>query len=221
MKKTKLISLIVLSALVFGILGSSAFAYHEYIYTFDGDSHTGGCHAGSTNDGESVTGSLDVTITPSGNLEPLQVFTISVAIDSFTELDNSAYQNRTTIGISKEFGDNSAFLRGVENKSFSRRIKVDADGNLLTPTELGAIAPETPGEYTLVIVAIAAMNQSTEAGYNFIFAQGSVTVTVAAPANGGGGGPTIAGDILLITVGSAFVVTMVVVIKKKHKIKKD
>lgn len=219
MKKTNFFKLSILAVLLVSIIGGAS-AYHEYIYTFDGDTHSAGCHNGGANDGESAIGNLTITLTPSGTLETLEAFTIDVVINNFTELDNSAYENRTTIGISKEFGDNAAFLRGVSNKSLSRRTKVDKYGSDLTPTTLGAVAPQTAGVYELVITAVAAMNQSTEAAYNFTFAKGSISVTVVAPSGPAAAGPTISGGILVITIGVAVGITTIVLLQKKKRMRK-
>jgi hypothetical protein len=214
MKRRNLLKLSILAVLLISIVGSAS-AYHEYIYTFDGATH-GACHG--TPLGES-TGNLTVTLSPGTTLDPLEVFTISVVINNFTELDNSAYQNRTTIGISKDLGDNAEFLRSVSNKSFSRRVKVDEYGSDLTPTTLGAIAPETPGTYELVITAVAAINQSTANAYNITFAQGSVTVTVVAP-SGPAAAATISGGILTVIVGSTLTVSTILILRMRKKVRK-
>ncbi|MBY8991247.1 MAG: hypothetical protein KGD58_10880 [Candidatus Lokiarchaeota archaeon] len=215
MRRNKIYIFTILTVFFVSIIGGAS-AYHEYIYTFD-YSHTAGCHNGNANDGESSTGNLTITLTPSGTLETLQAFTISVFIHNFTELDNSAYQNRTTIGISKDLGNNSAFLRDVSDVSFSRRVKVDQYGSDLTPTVLGAIAPETPGTYELVITAVAAMNQSDASAYNFTFAKGTISVTVVASTGGGG---TISGGLLTIIIGSTFAVSTVLIVTMRKRINK-
>ncbi len=214
MRRRNFLKLAILAILLVSIVGGAS-AYHEYVYTFDYN-HTAGCHNGNANDGESAIGNLTITLTPSGSLETLKAFTISVIINNFTELDNSAYQNRTTIGISKDLGNNSAFLRSVSDKSFSRRVKVDEYGSDLTPTELGAIAPETPGTYLLVITAVAAMNQSDESAYNFTFAKGSISVTVVAASTGG----SISGGLLTIIIGSTFAVSAVLILRMRKKFRK-
>lgn len=217
MRRKKIFTLSILAVLFVSVIGGAS-AYHEYIYTFE-DDHTASCHGGDWSMlGESY-GNLTVTLTPSGDLETLEAFTISVVINNFTELDNSAYQNRTTIGISSDLGNNSVFLRSVSDKSFSRRVKVDANGDDLTPTTLGAIAPETPGTYELVITAVAAMNQSTEAPYNFTFAKGSLMVNVVAPAGPAAAG-SISGGIIGITLSVVVGVTTIVLLQMRKRIRK-
>ena len=222
MRRRNFFKLSILVVFIVSIVGGAS-AYHEYVYTFD-DAHTAGCHNGNANDGESALGSLVITLTPNGTLEPYQAFEISVVILNFTELDNSAYENRTTMGISKDYGDNAAFFRGVSNKSFSRRVKVDQWGSDLSPTTFGAVAPANPGTYDLVIVAIAAMNQTTESAYNFTFAKGTISVTVVAPSNGGGGetapGPTISGGIFGITFGIVVGISAIVMLQMRKRMRK-
>ncbi len=218
MRRRNILKLSIIAILLVSVIGGAS-AYHEYIYTFEED-HTAGCHNGNANNGESVIGNLTITITPSGSLETLQAFTIDVVINNFTELDNSAYENRTTIGISKDLGDNAAFLRGVSNKSFSRRTKVDKYGSDLTPTTLDAVAPQTAGVYELVITAVAAMNQSDESGYNFTFAKGSISVTVVAPTGPAAAPGTISGGILTIILGSVFTVSTVIILKMRKRFRK-
>ncbi|KKN00788.1 hypothetical protein LCGC14_1134370 [marine sediment metagenome] len=215
MRRKNFLKLSILAVLVISIAGGVS-AYHEYVYTFD-ETHTSGCH-NNGNDGESAGGSLHVTATPSGNLEPYQAFEITVDILNFTELDASTYENRTTIGISKDMGDNAAFFRGVSNKSFSRRIKVDENGDK-AGTTFGVVAPATPGNYDLVVVAIAAMNQSTASGYNFTFAQGTLAITVVAPSTGGASA-TISGGIFGITFGIVVGISTLVLLQMRKRIRK-
>jgi len=215
MRRRNFFKLSILVLLFVSIIGGAS-AYHEYVYTFEDGHNAYGCHNGNANNGESVIGNLTITLTPSGDLETLEAFTIEVVINNFTELDNSAYQNRTTIGISKDLGNNSAFLRGVSDRSFSRKVKVDANGSDLTPTVLGLVAPETPGTYDLVITAVAAMNQSEASGYNFTFAKGTISVTVNAPSTGG----SISGGIFGITLGVVIGITTIAMFKMKKRMRK-
>ena len=214
MRRRNFFKISILVLLFVSIIGGAS-AYHEYIYTFD-DSHSSGCHNGGANDGESQDGLLQITLTPSGPLDTLEAFTVSVIIINFTELDNSAYQNETTIGISKDLGNNSAFLRDVSDKSFSRRVKVDANGSDLTPTVLGLVAPEAPGTYDLVITAVAAMNHSDASAYNFTFAKGTISVIVNAPSTGG----SISGGIFGITLGVVIGITTIAMFKMKKRMRK-
>ncbi len=218
MRRKNFFKLSILAVLVISIAGGAS-AYHEYIYTYD-DSHTSGCHAGDyANDGESQGAWLDITITPSGDLETLEAFTITVVVQNFTALDNSAYQNRTTIGISKDFGDNADFLRSVSDKSLTRRIEVDANGwanDSHGAITLGAIAPKTAGTYDLVITAVAAMNQSTALGYNFTYAKGTVTLNVVAASTGG----SISGGIIGITVGIVVAISTIAMLQMRKRMRK-
>ncbi|HEC37433.1 hypothetical protein LCGC14_1865020 [marine sediment metagenome] len=219
MRRRNFFKLSILAVFIISIVGGAS-AYHEYVYTID-DTHTANCHAGGDPADESTIGKLNVTLTPSGDLEPYQAFSVAVIILNFTELDNSAYQNRTTIGFSKDLGDNAAFFRGVSNKSFSRRVSVDKFGSDTSPTTFGAVAPATPGTYDLVLIAVAAMNQTDESGYNITFAKGTVSVTVvAADIGGSASDPTISGGIFGITIGIVVAISTIAILQVKKRMRK-
>ena len=229
MKKTKLMSLVILSALLIGIIGSSA-AYQEYLYRWkdDGD---GGDHAschGTTI--ESTTGSLTLTINETGNLSPGQAFTLDVIINNFTEATVDPYTRsgagRVTLGVPGYMGDNAMFTSSLSHQTLNRGERLDEWGSYTdnSDNEFMLFAPGAAGTYELWAVVIAGVNQSSDNHadeYNITYLEDSMTITVVAPVGGGDGGGTIAGDILLITVGSAFIVTIVVVVKKKNKMKKN
>ena len=233
LKKTKLIPLAILLAIFFGTIGS-AFAYQEYLYRWSddggGDTH-GGCH-GDEGTAESIIGTLELSINETGNLTPLQPFTLDVIIKNFTEalVDPYTYTSsrtnvtsgRVTLGVPGYLGDNAEFTSGLSHQTLNRGEILDDWGSYddNTDNEFMLFAPNKAGVFVLWAVAIAGMNQSDASAANLTYIEGSITVTVVAP-NGGGDGGTIAGDILLITVGSAFIVTIVMVVKKKHKISED
>ncbi len=229
MKKTKLISLVILSALLFGIIGG-AFAYQEYLYEWsdegEGGTH-GGCH-GDEGTAESTTGSLVLSINETGNLAPSQPFTLEVLINNFTEATVDPYvrsgAGRVTLGVPGYLGDNAKFTSSLAHQTLNRGEKLDDWGSYDpsdTDNEFMLMAPNEAGTFVLWAVVIAGMNQSDASAANLTYIEGSISITVVAPTGGGGDGGTIAGDILLLTVGSAFIVTIVVVIKKKHKISED
>lgn len=233
MKKTKLIPLIILSALFFGTIGS-AIAYQEYLYRWsddgDGDTH-GGCH-GSAGTEASTIGTLELSINETGNLTPLQAFTLEVIIKNFTEATVDPYtrtsqnitRGRVTLGVPGYLGDNAKFTSALSDQTLNRGERLDEWGSY-DPTnnnnKFVLFAPNEAGTYDLWAVVIAGMNQTDMSAANLTYIEDSIPITVVAPNGGGGDGGTIAGDVLLITVGSAFIVTIIVVIKKKYKISED
>ena len=231
MKKTKLITFVILSAFLFGIIGG-AVAYQEYLYEWsdegDGGTH-GGCH-GEAGTVASVLGTLDLSINETGNLAPLQAFALEVIINNFTEATEDPYvrsgAGRVTLGVPGYLGDNAEFTSSLAHQTLNRGESLD-DWGSYDPTDTDnqfmLYAPSEAGTYVLWAVVIAGVNQTSPGrseAANLTYIEGSISITVVAPAGGGDGG-TIAGDILLITVGSAFIVTIVVVVKKKNKMKKN
>lgn len=237
MKKTKLISLVILSALLIGIVGS-AVAYQEYIYRWkdeaSGDDHTTGCHGGSTTT-ESATGTLTLSINETGNLAPLQPFTLDVIVNNFTEANEDPYYRlstrgdagKITLGVPGYMGDNAMFTSSLSHQTLNRGESVDQWGSYedTSDNEFMLFAPNAAGTYELWAVVIAGVNQSSEnhaAAYNLTYIEDSITITVVAPATGGGDGGTIPGGILAITIGSVFVVStlMIIILKKKNIIRR-
>ncbi|KKL46203.1 hypothetical protein LCGC14_2347920, partial [marine sediment metagenome] len=206
MKKSKLISLVILSALLFGTIGT-AFAYQEYLYRWndDGSGEThGGCHtnAGPTTEG---SGELELTISETGSLSPGEEFVLTVIIKNFTEATEAPYvrsgAGRITIGVPGYLGDNALFTSSLANQTLNRGERVDAYGSY-EPTDddnkFALFAPSTAGTYVLWAVVIAGVNQTSdnhaeEAAITYL--EGSITITVA----GGGGGDTIPGALLIVT----------------------
>ena len=230
MKKTKLISLVILSALLFGIVGS-AVAYQEYVYRWkdngSGNEH-GACHDSDLTM-ESAAGSLTLTINETGNLSPGQAFTLDVIVNNFTEATVDPYvrsgKGRVTLGVPGYMGDNAKFTSSLSHQTLNRGESLDPWGsyNDTTDNEFMLYAPIANGTYHLWAVVIAGINQTSDNHAEdapLTYLEDSITIIVVAPAAGGDGG-TIPGGILAITIGSVFVVTLVVVVKKKNKMKKD
>ncbi|MFW9952575.1 MAG: hypothetical protein ACFFKA_20840, partial [Candidatus Thorarchaeota archaeon] len=79
MKKLKILSLVIFATLLVGIIGVAS-GYQEYYYRWvnDGNGGThGGCHGGAKTKA-SVNGTLVLTVNVTGNLSPLQHFTLEV-----------------------------------------------------------------------------------------------------------------------------------------------
>ncbi len=234
MKKTKLISLIILSAFLFGIIGG-AVAYQEYLYEWynKGEVGTrhGGCHDGTS---ESTSGSLSLSINETGSLAPLQAFTLEVIIKNFTEATVDPYvrsgAGRVTLGVPGYLGDNAKFTSALSHQTLNRGEKLD-DWGSYDPTDddnkFVLFAPKENGTFVLWAVVIAGMNQTSLKDVNITYIEGSITIEVVGPSiivgdgnGGGGGGGVIPGFLLAITIGSVFVVTTVIILKKKNILKK-
>ena len=234
MKKTKLISLVILSALLFGIIGS-AVAYQEYLYRWpnDGEGGThGACH-GSAGTKESTAGSLDLSINETVDLAPLQAFTLEVIINNFTEATVDPYvrsgKGRVTLGVPGYLGDNAKFSSALSHQTLNRGESLDQWGSY-DPSDddnkFVLFAPKENGTFTLWAVVIAAVNQTSPNhadDANITYIEGSITIEVVGPSiivGGGGGGGVIPGALLAITIGSVFVVSTIIILKKKNIIKK-
>ncbi len=235
MKKLKLSVMFILSIFLIGIIGGGV-AYRGYINEFEGAGH-GGCHGGSDTEA-SATGDMTLTRIPSGNLETDEEFVLTVAVTSFMEPyeETDSYGTNMLVGLSGVLGNNSEFMRNLDGVLFWTG-KVDSSGDVDEhigygqtvgdPFEFELIAPSTVGTYTLVVSAIAASNHTAPdvhgayPPFNITYINKEITITVVAPAGGAGDPPgTIPGGILAITIGSVFVVTTIMILKKKNIIKK-
>ncbi len=231
MKKLKLAVMFILPLFLLGIIGGT-FAYRGYINEFSGATH-GGCH-GSSDTEESATGTMTLTRSPTGNLDTDEDFVLTVVVEAFMEPyeETDSYNTNMLVGISGELGDNAEFMRNLDGVLFWTG-KVDSNGDVDEHLGYGQtvgdafefelIAPSTAGTYTLVISAIAAANHTGgEHGayppFNITYVNTEISITVVAASGGDGG--TIPGSILAITIGSVFVVTTLIIIKKKNILKK-
>ena len=182
MKKTKLFSMLILSALILGTIGG-AIGYQEYLYRWsdDGDGGThGGCHISSKTK-ESVLGTIVLTVNETGNLLPGQAFELSVAVLNFTEANLSPYDGRMTIGVPGYLGDNALFASGLSHQTLNRGESVDTWGTYNasdSDNEFLLFAPMIPGNFDVYAVAISGMNQSNEGAYNLTYVEGSISINV-------------------------------------------
>lgn len=182
MRKTKLFSLLILSALLFGVIGGVV-GYQEYLYRWNNDGAGGthgGCHGGA-NTKPSVTGTLVLTINETGDLLIGQSFELSVAVLNFTEAKLSPYDDRFTLGVPGYLGDNALFTSGLSLQTLNRGEKVDTYGSYNdsnADNEFILFAPKVPGLYNLTAVAIAGMNQTNEKQYNLTYVEGYTSVNV-------------------------------------------
>ena len=232
MRKLKLTVMFVFSLLLLGIIGGT-FAYRGYINEFEGGTH-GGCH-GSSDTEESETGTMTLTIAPSGNLETDEDFVLTAVVNDFMEPWNEtdSYDKNMLVGLSGILGDNDEFMRNLDgvifwtgkvNDSGDVDVHIPYGETVGVPFEFDLIAPSTAGTYTLIVSAIAASNHSDPLHvkhgayepFNITYINTNISVTVVAAAGGGG---AIPGSLLAITIGSVFVVTTVLILKKRNILK--
>ncbi|MFW9950594.1 MAG: hypothetical protein ACFFKA_10790 [Candidatus Thorarchaeota archaeon] len=223
MKKTKILSLAIFLTLLVGITGATM-GYQEYFYRWKDDGEGGShdsCH-GVNNNRESVMGSLVLTINVTGNLSPLQHFTLEIDILNFTEANEAQYEGRVTIGVPGHQGDNALFTSSLASQTLNRRESVDTYGSYNpgdNDNKFDLVAPNQAGTYTLVALAIAGMNQSTLSAYNLTYVQDSIQITVegSTPSDGG----TIFGANLIIVIGSILAVSTSVIFIVRRRIKRS
>jgi len=226
MRKTKLVSLLIFSALIFGAIGS-AVAYQEYLYRWvdDGDGGThGGCHHDESV--PSVLGTLVLTVNETGSLSPGQAFTLEIDILNFTEATVDPYTRsgagRVSVGLPGYLGDNAKFTLSLNHQTLNRGEKLD-DWGSYDPSDTDNVfelfAPMEAGTFDLYAVVMAAMNQTDKESYNITFIQDSVQITVVATSETGGDG-TISGGLLAIIVGSTFVASTILILRVKKRARK-
>jgi len=217
----------------------SANAYHEYITTWEGPAHE---HCGHDASNPSVTGSLVLTVNETGTLEPYQVFEITIEVLNFTEALEDPYHGKIMIGIPGvgEEGvdiDNHLFSSPLGEHILNRRESIDDwgsyDESMGTRSDTDCLfkllAPNKAGTYTLMALAIAAVNQSgvfadtvEHADMNITYIEETVTiVVVAAPEiDDGGNGGTIPGFITIVLLSSVGVtiISVVLAVRRKKRI---
>ena len=217
MKKTKILSLTIFLTLLIGITGATM-GYQEYFYRWiEGGTH-GGCHGGA-NTKESVLGSLVLSVNETGDLSPLQHFTLEIDILNFTEANLDPYDGRVTVGVPGHQGDNALFTSSLASQTLNRRESVDIYGSYNpgdNDNKFDLIAPSEAGTYTLVALVIAGMNQTDVSAYNLTYVQDSIQITVEGPTPPPSGIP---GADLPIVIGSVAVVSasLIFIIRKRTK----
>jgi len=245
----KLISLAILSIIAFGSL-ASVYGYQEYFYRWvdrgSGEEHGGCAHDDNHDPLESVNATLTITLETTGTIEPYDEIEISFDIFNFTEALAAPYDRRFSHGIAGYVGDNSDFLMNNSHQYMNRGERVDSVwGSYVDDSDAEYIlyAPKEAGSYTLVVTAMAAMNNSlrgdnitwdgklideggddVKLAYDIVYIEGSIVIEVIAPAEngGGGGGSTIPGFItavMLSSVGVA-ILAVVLIVRRKRRILK-
>jgi len=219
----------------------SANAYHEYITTWEGVAHE---HCGHDASIPSETGTLQVIVNETGNLEPYQMFEVELDVKNFTEALEEPFGGKVMLGIPGVGAegveiDNHLFSAPLGEHVLNRRESVDQWGSIDEDTKLESrgnpsphdatfelIAPGTAGVYTLMGLAICGVNQSddfaapvADSEVNITYVEGTITVTVVAPAAPGPSTPepTIPGFLTIILVSSITVTVFAVVLKVRRK----
>ncbi len=257
--KKKPISLIITIALLLSSIGG-AIGYNSYIWSQDYDH--GSCHGAYEDPGDSIYGADSVT-SENGTIVITDVdpefitvgmeFTVYFVIRNFTEIWDAEVDNfdvlrygranETMIAISEEMGDNSAFMRDIDDTPMFHGVEVnltgDADesgGRYSSPLAFKLRAPFAGGVYELEIVAVAGLNHSAAVGEReeagFIICLGSVLITVYTKAPVGAisaassdddddddAEGAISGYILVITLATIFSVSAVLIITMKKRMK--
>ncbi len=225
MRKTKLFSLLIFSALLFGAIGGVV-GYQEYLYRWsdngDGGTH-GGCHHETADTKASVNGTLVLTVNETGNLSPGQAFTLEIDILNFTEANLDPYEGRFTLGLPGYKGDNAKFTLSLDSQTLNRRERVDSYGSY-DPGDIDNVfelfAPTEAGTFTLFAVAMAAMNQTDEQSYNITYVQDSVQITVVLPPGAAAPAATISGGLLTIIIGSTLAVSTILILRIRKRVRK-
>lgn len=243
MMKKKIFVFSITALLFMGVI-SSVNAYHEYITTWEGPAHEHCGHDAST---PSVNGTLTLTLSETGDLEPYQTFNVSLSVLNFTEALVDPYYGKIMLGIPGvgDLGvtmDNHLFSSPLGIHILNRRESVDAWGSVnedsrLTDhsgdpspmdTTFTLLAPKEAGTYTLMGLAIVGVNQSgdfadkvEDAEVNITYIEGTTTVTVvAAESPAPAPAPSISGGLLTVIIGSTFAVSTILVLSIRKKVRK-
>jgi hypothetical protein len=207
--KKKLLSLILFTIFILGVTGVAT-AWPGYMSEWEETDH-GSCHNGTYV--ESTAGYLNITINPTGELDPGQQFNVTIGINAFTE----AASKHVYVGISARLGDNHEFFLGVQNASTDAlleayEVDLDASGNSNNTAKFVVYAPNTGGSYTLVLVALEG-GESLGTVHPFDYVKAGINVNVS----GVSSPPGIPGYDLFIIIGIGLitVVSISLLIRKK------
>jgi hypothetical protein len=223
MMKKKVIGVSITVFLFMGIV-FSVIGHHERINGWEGVAHA---HCGHDESVPSATGTLTLSLNETGNLAPYQPFTVSGVLANFTELNADPYYNRTCIaipGLAEDavVMDNHLFSMPLSTRVINRRVTVDIWGGYSgSKASFDLYAPAIAGTYTLMMLALAGANQSSDfadrvenADMNITYVEGTIQVTVAAPdvPEPPAGIPGFMIPIMVVTVG-----VVAAILIRKHK----
>ncbi|MBY8984255.1 MAG: hypothetical protein KGD65_04235 [Candidatus Lokiarchaeota archaeon] len=225
MRKTKLLSVLIFSALIFGVIGG-AVGYQEYLYRWE-DNGEGGTHSGCHHDDsvESVNGTLVLTVNETGNLSPGQAFTLEIDVLNFTEATIDPYvrsgKGRVSVGLPGYKGDNAKFTLALNHQTLNRGESLDEWGSYdpsNTNNVFELFAPMEAGTFELWAVVMAAMNQTDMESANITYVEDFVSITVVAP-SGAAAQPSIPGGLLTIIISSTVAISTILVIRMRKRLR--
>ena len=241
MSKKKLFVISITALLFVGVI-CSVYGYQEYFYRWvdrgSGEEHGGCAHDNNHDPLESVTGTLVVTLETTGDIAPHGEIEISFDIFNFTEAIPAPYERRFSHGIAGFVGDNSQFYMNNSYQYMNRGERVDATyGSYVDDSDASYIlyAPKEAGTYTLIVTAMAAMNNSlrgvnitwnggfleeggddVKLAYDIVYVEGSIDIVVVAPATPPA--PGIPGYMLPVMVTTVAIVGAILIIKRKRQL---
>ncbi|KKN43096.1 hypothetical protein LCGC14_0706510 [marine sediment metagenome] len=234
--KNKKIFVLSISALLFMGIIFTASGYHEYIKNWEGPAHVHCSHDASI---ASVNGTISLAVNETGTLAPYQAFTLSIDVSNFSEALVDPFYGRIMLGVpGNGAGDNAKFSLPLGHQLLNRRESVDVwgsynddtDGNADNDNVFTLLAPGKAGNYTLMGLAIAGVNQSgafadtvEHAEVNITYIEGTIDIEVVAPelpADVGGDGGAIPGGLLTVIIGSTFAASTILVLSIRKKLRK-
>ncbi|HEC40256.1 MAG TPA: hypothetical protein ENI29_18600 [bacterium] len=191
---------------------------------------------------------MTLSLSVAGDLEPYQLFNVSLDVKNFTEALVDPFYGKIMLGIPGvgEEGvsmDNHLFSTPLGEHVLNRREEVDEWGSINEDTKLTSrgnpsphdvtfelLAPGKAGNYTLMGLAICGVNQSGDfagsvesAEVNITYIEGTIDIEVVGPAvNGGDGdaGGAISGGLLTVVIGSTFAASTILVLSIRKKVRK-
>ena len=245
--KTKKISLLIITVLMLSTIGG-ALAYHNESILFwprSGNPNHGSCHTAPGPDGGGPDvyfapgeGSINISGAPA-TVYALQQFTLTTWVENMTQLNTESRGGRITFGISGTMGDNAEFMNNLDDLPYSREDVYNVTGAFNGTSDhitFTLTAPSTPAQYTLIVSAVAGKNFTNNEAMSFLVANGTVVIDVLAnPPKSVAGGLASSGDdddddddaagaisgyILIITLGTIFAISAVLILRMKKLAKK-
>ena len=221
-------------------IGGATAYYYGNVTIYEGESHSGGCHVNDPDTGlefeYSVNGVVNISGAPA-TVYALQQFTLTAWVENLTEVQYEGRDGRLAVGLSGYIADNAAFLKGLDEKGYEQIDTYntsDRRGSTMSSVTFTLTAPAIPKEYTLMVTAMNAENKSASAMWKLI-ANGTVVIdvlanppkSVAGLASSGDdddddddAAGAISGYILIITLGTIFAISAVLILRMKKLTKK-
>ncbi len=227
-------------------IGGATAYYYGNVIIYQGDGHFSSCHGNNPDTGlryeYSVNGNVNISGAPA-TVYALQQFTLTAWVENMTEVQYQGRDGNLILGISGFVADNDAFLKGLGEYGYERNVDTynttDRRGTTMTSVTFTLTAPATPATYTLMVTAMNAENTSAadpdkEETWKLL-ANGTVVIdvlanppkSVAGLASSGDdddddddAAGAISGYILIITLGTIFAISAVLILRMKKLTKK-